>query len=383
MKLTHLTTVVCISLTCTPVFAQSSTTSWTSDVVENYLNENKGSSINALTDLENNSRWYATIRAKSESNFYDGDHNGYLQANLRLRGSTEITDGLNFIGDFWMKAQENYSNTGKGNAQDGGDFNGFNDVNKWEQYRFGFENDALGALMFGRHSTTWTIFALDMGSQGILDSQGDFSKGDGKADNKVLYKSHFNNNLFVSASRDLDNEVYGLDIGYQTSDIYSYAPGSFGLYASVHNGAPAMKDGTKNLMGNMKSNMQFVGADEATPTYALAGFKQWGFDYRMVGQVAYSEMDEDETVDTIRARGGLTEGGLGYSTSLGIQKLPENMNGLSYILYGSSDEFGTSISPELRYIMTGKKVGMLQLWGTYTVHNDDENLATIGVQWDI
>ncbi|HKN02650.1 MAG TPA: hypothetical protein VJY31_01720 [Buttiauxella sp.] len=200
------------------------------DVVENYLAPGKGSTVSALTNLSNNSRWYGTYRLKAGYLNYDSTNAGYLQLNGRLRGKTYFAEKTAIIGDFWLKGQENYVQNGRNNT------NGFDDFDEkvsWEQFRFGISHDDLGALMYGKHTATWSLFTVDMGSQGLFDTQGDAGL---KNAGKFLYKKQFPNNLFLSGSWDYDSHIYGIDVGYQTADIYSYKPNDYGLYVSMHNG---------------------------------------------------------------------------------------------------------------------------------------------------
>lgn len=365
--------------------AKSPTNTWDSDVVENYLAPKKGATIQVpfMTNPEEKSRWYSTYRVKSGyKNVGDLDQ-AFLQLNARLRGKTYVTDELGIIGDFWFKAQENYARV------DGNTTNHYDDLDEklsWEQFRFGVEHDTLGALMYGKHAATWSFFAVDMGSQALYDTQADAGQ---KNAGKIMYKNQFDNNLFINASYDTDSGIYGADIGYQDVDLYNMTPNTIGLYASVHNGQPSILIGNKYITGNVditkagskhdNSDTGFARADENLLTYSVAGFKNFESGYRLVGQAAYSEMNDDEDKDTIRKQ-GWAEGGLGFSATAGIQTIPANFTGLSYILYNTYDEIsGFSVTPQLEYWFGSPN---MRAWISYTWEEDDEDTTRIEFQWD-
>lgn len=366
--------------------AKSPTNTWDSDVVENYLSPKKGSTLNAdaLTNLEDKSRWYSTYRVKGGYKNEDKTHTEMLQLNARLRGKTYVTDNIGIIGDFWFRAQENYA------RKDGKTINDFDDLDErttWEQYRFGFEHDDFGALMYGKHTATWSFFTVDMGSQGLLDTQGDAGV---KNAGKFLYKKQFDNNLFLAGSYDRTSKIYGIDIGYQEVDLYNFKPGAFGVYASLHNGQPSITVGSKSIVGNVNHQKTLAGKtknadsifardDESMFTYSVAGFKNFGSEYRLVGQAAYSERDKSESKDVIKAR-GWAKGGLGTSASMGIQKFPQTPSGFSYILYNTWDEFsGSSVTPQLEYWFGSPS---LRAWISYTWEDHADDITRIEFQWD-
>jgi len=352
---------------------------WQSDVVENYLKQ--GNTVNVLTDLENDSRWYGTYRVKSGFMNEDDFNKAFLQLNLRVRGKTYISDKVGIIGDFWLKGTEVYA---KRDGVTVDDFDDFDDKVAWEQYRFGLEHDDFGSLMYGKHSATWTLFTMDVGSQGLLDTQGDAAQ---KSAGKIMYKNHLDNNLFLAGSYDTDSHIYGADVGYQTADLYAFQPNAFGIYASVHNGQPSVMVGNKAIVGNVNINSSntdnsdtgYARADTDLKTWALAGYKWFDDDYRISGQMAWSERDPDESVEDIRAR-GWAEGGLGYSANLAVQTIPDNFSGFSYILYGSYDEIGgTSMTPQLEYWFGSPG---LRAWISWTWEEKSDDITRIEFQWD-
>ena len=353
---------------------------WQSDVVENYTKQ--GATINALTDLDKDSRWYATVRIKSGYMNEDEFNKVHLQLNGRVRGKTYISDKVGVIGDFWFKGQENYS---KRDGETVDDYDNFDDKVSWEQFRFGLEHDDFGALMYGKHAATWSLFAVDVGSQGLLDTQGDAG---GKNGGKILYKNHLDNNLFLAGTYDTDTHIYGIDVGYQTADLYAFRPNAndFGFYASVHNGQPSVMVGNQAIIGNVdltgdtdNSDSGIARADTDLTTWALSGFKMFNDEYRLSGQMAYSERDSDESVEDIRER-GWAEGGLGFSTSLAVQTIPDNFRGFSYILYGTYDEIGgVSMTPQIEYWF---ELPGLRAWVSYTWEEESDDITRIEFQWD-
>lgn len=366
------------------IFAAESVDNTWDTVVENYLSSNKGSTIEKFTDLSKNSRWYATFRTKAGYLNENKRNAEYLQLHGRLRGKTYFSERNAFIGDFWLRGQENYSRL---NGQTINEFNDFDDSVKWEQFIVGISNDDIGAFMYGKHTATWSIFAGDMGSQGMLDSQADAGL---KNAGKFLYKKHFPNNLFLAGSYDRTSKIYGVDIGYQTADIYSFKPGGYAIYASAHNGQPTVMAGSTNIIGNVdiqatnrgdikNSDSTYARADTSLYTYIISGYYNIDNKYRIVGQTAWSKRDKSESKDVIKER-GWAKGGLGHSATLGAQIFPKNASGLSYILYNSWDEIGrTSITPQLEYWFGSPK---LRAWLSWTWEEKSDDITRIEFQWD-
>lgn len=358
---------------------------WDSDVAENYLNEKKGSTISApvLTNMDKDSRWYATFRVKG--GYYNENklHREYLQLNGRLRGKTYVADKIGVIGDFWFKGQENYS---RKNGETLQKFDDFDDKTQWEQYRFGIEHDDFGALMYGKHTATWSFFAVDMGSQGLLDTQADAG---GKNAGKFLYKKHFDNNLFLAGSYDRRSKISGIDVGYQTADLYSFRPGDYGIYASVHNGQPMVSVGSKSVIGNVdiiktrqgsfkNSDSLYARDDTGLYTWSLAAYSNINSEYRIASQVAWSKRDKEESLDEIRQRGWAKKG-LGFSGNLAVQKFPGQPTGFSYILYNSWDEIGhAGITPQVEYWFGGG----LRAWVSWTWEEKADDVTRVEFQWD-
>lgn len=378
--------VVVSSMMSSACFAQSDTTTWQSDVVENYLSPNKGNEITKLTNSENGSRWYGTVRLKGSGQYLakSDDKNdkeiAHLQGKLRLRGKTNFTDDLGFVGDFWMKAQENY------NAEDGETTNSFSgsldDRVDWEQFRFGIESDIYGALMLAKHTATWALFTTDMGVQGLNDTQGDAG---GKNSNKIIYKNQFDNNLFVNGSYDADSDIIGLDLGYQTSDIYAMLPDSYGFFVSAHNGQPSLENGANNMIVGNVDTTSSIKSDTARNrhsrtqySYTLAGYKQFAMQQKITANISYSEMASGETAHSIKQR-GYTEGGLGLSATASYQYFPSNFVGWSPIITVSQDEFGTTLAPELQYFFTP----YMRVWSAYIYNSDGQDVAKLEFQIDL
>lgn len=359
-------------------FAKSPTTNWDSDVVENYLAPGKGNTVAKLSDVDNNSRWYSTVRLKSGLHFRDDSRKQFLlQGNLRLRGKTMLTDDIGYIGDFWLQAQENYVETDAGvqNPLEGE----LDDSIKWEQFRTGFESDTLGALMFAKHTATWGIFVTDIGVQGLYDTQGDVGA---KNADKLIYKHQLDNNLFINASYDMHSEITGLDLGYQTADIYSYTPDSYGVYFSVHNGQPMLENGAGDfLIGNVdtttdiKSDSVFNRHDDSQYTYSISGYRQIGFEHKFAANISYS--DRDESVDVIKAN-GVTTGGLGLSATASYQMFAEGFTGFSPILTVSHDEFGSTIAPEVQYFFKP----YVRAWIAHVINTDGDDITKLEFQAD-
>lgn len=367
------------------LYADNNKRLWDSDVVEDYLNPKKGSTVASplLTDLKKDSRWYATFRVKGGYYNQDTLHREYIQGNARLRGKTYFTEKAAVIGDFWFKAQENYSRRDGVTVQK---FNDFDDQVLWEQYRFGIEHDDYGAFMFGKHTATWSFFSVDMGSQGLMDTQADAG---GKNAGKFLYKKHFDSNLFLSGSYDRVSKISGIDVGYQTADVYSFRPNDYGIYASMHNGQPMVSMGSKAIVGNVdisntrlgnlkNSDSAYAREDTHLYTYSLSGYKNISNKYRVVGQTAWSKRDDSESIKEIRERGWAKKG-LGYSGTVGIQTIPENYKGFSYIMYNSWDEIGhTSITPQVEYWFGGG----LRAWVSWTWEEIADDITRVEFQWD-
>ncbi|MBT9431027.1 hypothetical protein JZM24_00485 [Candidatus Sodalis endolongispinus] len=262
-------------------YADENKASIRDDVVENYLSDKKGSTVPALTDLSKDSRWYATFRLKGSYTNENARHAEYLQLNGRLRGKTYFADKTAFVGDFWMRGQENYSRL---HGKTINEFNDFDDTVKWEQFRVGISHDDLGAFMYGKHTATWSFFAVDMGSQGLLDTQADAGV---KNAGKFLYKKQFPDNLFLAGSYDRTSKIFGVDVGYQTDDLYSFRPGDYGVYASVHNGQPSVTVGSTSIVGNVdiaatnrgdtkNADSRYARDSTSLLTWALAGYANVG-----------------------------------------------------------------------------------------------------------
>lgn len=349
---------------------------WDSVINKNYLSDKMGSTVKVLTNVEKGSRWYTLHRLKSTVLVEDGEVKDKTLLNFRLNGNTAITDDLSFVGNFWVKAIEDNV------IED--HFDDFSNI-KWEEFRVGLESKTFGALTYSHHMTSWGMFATDMGVQALLDTQMDVGR---KNAGKISYKNHFDNNLFVSATYDTDSGISGIDIGYQTMDIYGFAPDAFGVYASVHNGQPTVFKGSKPIVGNSNfakstdnSDSGFVGRDdEGLLTYSVNGYKNFGFAGRGVFGMSYSDMADGEDADSILAQGGITKGGLGFSASAGYQMIPQGLRGWSPTVYATYDEFGTSITPELSYWFGTPS---LRATVAYAIHEDAENIAYLQIFLEI
>ncbi|MDW6005224.1 hypothetical protein [Vibrio mangrovi] len=378
--------VVLVSLLLTSgAYAKSPTTNWDSDVVENYLSANKGSEISKISDVENGSRWYATVRLKGnmqhsyeEQGKLDRD-NGYLQGNLRLRGKTMLTDDIGFIGDFWLKVQENYRKT---DGQTTNEFNGaLEDTVKWEQFRTGFESDRFGALMLAKHTATWGIFVTDIGVQGLYDTQGDAGA---KNSNKIIYKHQLDNNIFINASYDTESDIVGMDLGYQTADIYAYMPDSYGVYFSVHNGQPMLENGDGTyIIGNVDTSSNIESDtgrnrhSESLYTYSVEGYKQFGMKHKIAANMAYSKKAAGESAADIEEAGFATEG-LGWSATATYQMFPDNFVGFSPIVTVSQDEFGSTLAPELQYFIKP----YMRVWVAHVMNSSGQDVTKLEFQFD-
>ncbi|EGQ8194979.1 hypothetical protein [Vibrio parahaemolyticus] len=362
--------------------AKSDTNPWDSDVVENYLS--KGSEITKISNIENDSRWYATVRLKGNALYAQGSskpdvESGYLQGNLRLSGKTMLFSDTGFVGDFWLKVQENYRNV------DGETVNNFEgdleDNVRWEQFRFGLESDKYGALMLAKHTATWAFFANDIGYQGLYDTQGDAG---GKNSDKIIYKNQFDNNLFLNASYDTQSYIMGADLGYQTADIYAYAPDSYGIYLSAHNGQPMLENGYGNyIFGNSNPNGK-VNSDTglnrdstSNLTYSLTGYTQVAMRHKLAANISYSDMADDEDADLIEDQGYATAG-LGLSVTASYQMIPEGFSGLSPVVTLSQDEFGTTFAPELQYFFKP----YMRVWAVHVFNSGGQDVTAVEFQLD-
>lgn len=381
---TFLSLIITSTLFAGSVYAQENRANKRDDVAENYLSPNKGSTVPALTDMSKDSRWYATFRVKGSYTNENARNAEYLQLNGRLRGKTYFADKTALVGDFWMRAQENYSRL---HGETINEFNDFDDNVKWEQFRVGISHDDLGAFMYGKHTATWSFFAVDMGSQGLLDTQADAGV---KNAGKFLYKKQFPNDLFLAGSYDRTSKIYGVDIGYQTNDLYSFRPGDYGVYASMHNGQPSVTVGSTSIVGNVdiaatrrgdikNADSKYARDSTSLYTWALAGYANIGNQYRLVGQTAYSKRDKSESKELIKKR-GWAKGGLGHSATIGAQMFPEKASGFSYILYNTYDEFGgASITPQLEYWFGSPN---LRAWLSYTWEEKADDITRLEFQWD-
>ncbi len=364
--------------------AKSSTTNWDSDIVENYLGAKKGSMIEKMSDVENNSRWYSTVRLYTGARATDEQRDElFLQGNLRLRGKTMLTDDIGIVGDFWLRAHEAYINKdGNTVSTFSGEWGGAGDAGdaiKWEQFRTGFESDKFGALVFAKFTATWTPFVTDIGVQGLNDTQGDAG---GKNADKVVYKHQLDNNIFLNSSYDMRSEITGFDIGYQTADTYSYLQDSYGVYLSAHNGQPGLENGAGNfiignvdLASNIEADTGLNRHSDSQYTYSIAGYKQIGYKHRMAANIAYS--DRTESVDAIKAR-GFTTGGLGLSATASYQMFADGFEGLSPVITVSHDEFGDTVAPEVKYYFKPNLVATL----AHVINTDGADITKLEFQAD-
>ena len=353
---------------------------WDSVVNKDYLSDKMGSTVNALTDVENGSRWYTLHRVKSQFAIEDGLVNDVVSLNFRINGNTQLTDDLSIVGNFWIKAIE------KNIVEDG--FDGFTDNITWEEYRFGVESKDFGAITYSNHVTTWGNFAIDLGMQGLLDSQGDAAR---KNANKMSYKNHLDNDLFLAGTYDLDSGIIGVDIGYQNMDIYGFAPNVHGIYLSVHNGQPVVTLGSGLIIGNVdftgdisNSDSGFARADENLLTYSFNGYKNFGLAGRLVAGLAYSPMEDGVTASSLKKQikqNGIaaTTGGLGFSASAGYQVIPQGFDGLSPTFYATYDEFGYSVTPEVSWWFGTPN---LRASIAYSHHQDAEDITLAELFWE-
>lgn len=383
MKKSNIATFVVTTLIACSSFAKSPTTLWTSDVVEDYQNPKKASTVVQLTDNDG-SRWYYTARIKGgfDSIYGSGlaqkDHTA-LEGNLRIRGLTKLNNDVGIVGDFWLKGKENYTEKDHHVIDS---YNGGDDKVTWEQYRLGLENDQLGALLYAKYTATMGVFTTDMGTQGLNDTQGDAG---GKNAEKLIYKNQFDNNLFINATYDLRSDIVGADIGYQTADMYSFIPNAYGVYLSAHNGQPMLENGAgKYLIGNIdvtsstkNSDTNFARAHSDLLTYTLSGYKFFDLRGKLVGNISYSEMDSGETAEKIATR-GYTTGGLGYSATVGYQIIPEGFKGFAPILIASYDQYGETLAPQLEYWFKPS----LRTWISHAFNSSGQDMTKLEFQWD-
>jgi hypothetical protein len=347
MRIYYPLTLLALSLgVSTSSFAKYNDGNW----IENYLDRNNGSEISRFTDIENNSRWYYNLRFQGKSDIGKtiDDRSSGLEASLRLRGKTMFTDDLGFTGDFWLKAKENYAKV------DGVRTNKYDDLDEeaaWENLIFGLESNRFGSLVYGKHTATWAGLVADIGNYGVKNIQADAG---GKNAGKVLYKNHFENNLFVHSSYDLNSEIYGLDLGYQTANIYPFRPDSYGIYFSAYNGQPFLNMGyNSTIMGNadlnsdIKSDTALNRHDDHLFTYSISGYKQFGFKGRIATVIAYSDRNDDSD-EQVRQR-GYTAGGLGLSASTTYLHIPEGFKGWAPLVTASHDEFTNKFTPQMQY----------------------------------
>jgi len=379
------TATLILSVLITSVsYAKSPTAVWTSDVVEDYLNPKKGTTIETISDVENGSRWYLTGRVKGTvESIYGSDkvekQTESIAPSFRLRGYTKLTDDIGFVGDLWLQAKEIYKEVDHKNKNN---WNGFEDSSTVEQYRFGFESDKAGALYYGKYAATQGTFTTDMGVEGLYDVQGDAG---GKSGEKVIYKSHFDNNMFTYASYDINSSIHGFDIGYQLADMYDFVPNGFGVYFSMHNGQPMLENGAGSfIIGNVdinssadNSDTTYARAHENLYTYQLSGYKNFGVQHKIVGNIAYSPMDSGETKEAIAKR-GYTTGGLGGSASIGYQYIPKGFKGFSPVLFFSHDQFGEAFTPEIQYWFKPS----LRVWLAESIQSGGQDMTKLEFQWD-
>jgi hypothetical protein len=348
--------------------------------IENYLDKNNGSELSQFTDYENNSRWYYNLRlhALSAVGSSTDNHSNQLEASLRLRGKTMFTDDLGFTADLWIKAQENY------NTLDGETVNEYDDLDEdatWENFIVGVESNKYGALVYAKHTANWSVFATDIGMHGANNIQGEAG---GKNAGKIIYKNHFDNNLFIHTSYDLNSKIIGLDLGYQTDNIYPFRADSYGVYFSVHNGQPFLNSGfNSSIIGNVdtdsktKSDTDYNRHSDDLLTYSLSGYKQFGVKGRAGAVVAYSDREDDVSKDVIRER-GYTEGGLGLSVSVSYQYLPDGFTGWAPGVTASHDEFNDKFIPLVQYFITPQ----IRVWGGHVFVSNGANSTQIEFQAD-
>lgn len=364
------------SLFSIPCFAKNNDGNW----IENYLDPNNGSELSRFTDYENNTRWYYNLRLQGTTNMGSSSDNrsSSLEASLRLRGKTMFTDDLGFTGDFWLKAKEIYS------TFDGERTNGYDDLDEsatWENLIIGIESNQYGALVYAKHTATWAVFSTDMGMLGQNNIQADAG---GKNAGKIIYKNHFDNNLFIHASYDYNSKISGLDIGYQTENIYPFVADAYGIYFSIHNGQPFLNTGySSSIIGNVdinsdiKSDTAFNRHSDDLLTYSLSGYKQFGFNGRFGTVISYSEREHGETKAEVRER-GYTTGGLGFSASATYQYFPEGLKGWGPVVTVSHDEFTDKFVPQIQYWFEPQ----VRLWVGHVLTSHGENTTQAEFQID-
>lgn len=348
--------------------------------IENYLDRDNGSELAQFTDIENNSRWYYNLRLQGTTTVgrsFD-DQGSKIEASLRLRGKTMFTDDLGFTGDFWLKAKENYNKT---NGITSNHYDDLDEGASWENLIFGIESNTFGTLAYAKHSTNWAVYSTDIGMHGQYDIQMDAA---GKNAGKIIYKNYFDNNLFVHTSYDTNSDIYGLDIGYQTANIYPFRPDSYSVYFSMHNGQPLLNKGyNSNIIGNVntnsniKSDTDYNRDSESLITYSLSGYKQFGFNGRVGLAMAYSERDNDESIREIREQ-GYAEGGLGFSISSTYQYFPEGFKGWGPVITVSHDEFTDKIVPQMQYWFSPQ----VRVWAGHIITTHGENSTQVEFQLD-
>jgi hypothetical protein len=319
--------------------------------IENYLDTNNGSEISRFTNYDNNSRWYYNLRFQGKSDIgktFD-DHSNGLEASLRLRGKTMFTDDLGFTGDFWLKAKETYAVV---NGETTNEYDDLDEDAAWENLIFGLESNTLGSLVYAKHTATWAGLVADIGNYGVYNIQADAG---GKNAGKIIYKNYFDNNLFVHASFDYNSKIYGLDLGYQTANIYPFRPDTYGIYLSAYNGQPFLNMGYNNtiignadISSNIKSDTGLDRHSDNLYTYSISGYKQFGFKGRISTVIAYSDRENSETEEDVRQR-GYTTGGLGLSVSSTYLHIPDGFKGWAPLVTASHDEFTDKFTPQMQY----------------------------------
>lgn len=361
-------------------FAKSPTTSWDSDLVKNYMNEKRGSTITTLTDVDSGSRWYYDGYVKSgyqTSINDDSFEKFYVKYRNRTRGYTALTEEVGFVGDIVFNAFEDWV---KRDGEIKNKYDGLDDRQNLSSFRLGLEHKKYGMLIYGKYTATMSLFSTDSGEWGLNNTQGDAG---GFNANKIIYDSHFDNNLYVYTSYDIDSGIMGMDIGYQTADVYSYIPDSYGMYLSVHNGQPMLSIGNKAIIGNRTTNSGdnsdtgLERTDENLLTYTLSGYKQFGFNDRVQANISYSEMANNENADIIKSNEYATQG-LGLSGTLTYSVFPKNGKGLSPTVVLNSHEFDTSGEVQINYFFNPKA----RVWLSQLVSENGSDIFTIAGQFD-
>ncbi len=364
--------------------AQSPTTTWKSDVVGDYLNEKVGSTVQTLTDVENGSRWYWTGFLKSgyttNTNSSDRDiDSSFLTLQMRIRGVTKITDDIGFLGDVRMETKETVNEV---NGQVSNDFDGLDDNQYIDQFRVGFESDKYGSLAYGKYTANMVPFITDIGELGLYDTQADYG---GKNADKIIYDSHFDNNLYLYATYDLRSEISGIDIGYQTADTYAYLPDSYGFYLSAHNGQPMLEHGGSYIAGNAGSAKKSNDSNSDSSnyertktdlyTYSITGYKMLGRKHRFAANVSYSDKATGETRRTIEENGYAAEG-FGMSAELAYIRLPEGGKGFAPVVIGSTDILGDSVDVGAQYWFNPRT----RIWVSQVMNDHADDILRIRAQ---